>query len=343
MRALITGITGQDGSYLAELLLSEGYEVFGLYRRKSRLDYGNISHIIEKIKLIEGDLTDPVSLTEAVKKSRPDEVYNLAAQSFVGTSFVQPVTTAEIDGIGVLYLLEAIRNIKPDTRFYQASTSELFGGMTDAPCSENSPFYPRSPYGTAKLFAHWTTKNYREAYGLFAAAGILFNHESERRGREFVTRKITTAAAAIKNGRQDILELGNLSSKRDWGHAEDYVKAMHLMLLQNTADEYVIATGETHTVREFVEKAFYFAGFSLRFEGEGADEIGIDKSSGKTLVRVNPEFFRPTEVNVLLGDPSKAKKELGWKREVSFDNLIERMVKNDIELTGKSDDTIKIS
>jgi GDPmannose 4,6-dehydratase len=333
VRALITGITGQDGSYLAELLLSEGYEVFGLYRRKSKLDYGNIEHITDKIKLIEGDLTDPVSLTEAIKKSRPDEVYNLAAQSFVGTSFVQPVTTAEIDGIGVLYLLEAIRNVKPDTRFYQASTSELFGGMTDKPCDENSPFYPRSPYGTAKLFAHWTTKNYREAYGLYSCAGILFNHESERRGKEFVTRKITNAVAAIKNGTQSVLELGNLSSKRDWGHAEDYVKAMHLMLLQRAAEEFVIATGETHTVREFVEKAFYCGGFSLRFEGDGVNEIGIDSKTGKTLVRVNPEFFRPSEVNVLLGNPSKAVEKLGWKREVSFETLIERMVKNDMKMT----------
>jgi GDPmannose 4,6-dehydratase len=332
-RALITGITGQDGSYLAELLLSKGYTVYGLYRRHSRLDYGNVTHIFEKVNFIEGDLTDYASLVSAMRTSQPDEVYNLAAQSYVGTSFKQPIVTAEIDGIGVLNLLEAIKNVKPDARFYQASTSELYGGMTDKPCDENTVFYPRSPYGAAKLFAHWITKNYRESYDLFACCGILFNHESERRGMEFVTRKITTTIAAIKHGEAEHIELGNLSSKRDWGHAEDYVRAMWLMLQKDKPDEYVIATGETHTVREFAEKAFIHAGFDIEFSGEGVNEIGVDRKTGKTLLRVNPEYFRLAEVNVLLGNPSKAQKELGWQPEVGFDELVRRMVINDLEVS----------
>jgi len=329
--ALITGITGQDGSYLAELLLSKGYKVYGLYRRKSKLDYGNVSHIVDEITLIEGDLTDHPSLTNAIRISQPDEVYNLAAQSFVGTSFNQPVATAEINALGAVNLLDAIRILKPDARFYQASTSEIFGGVSDESADENTPFYPRSPYGVSKLYAHWITKNYRESYDLFACAGILFNHESERRGKEFVTRKITSAAAAIKRGEKKILELGNLSAKRDWGHAEDYVRAMWLMLQQDKAEEFVIATGETHTVREFVKLAFKCAGYDLRFEGEGIDEIGIDKSTGQTLLKVNPDFFRPAEVNVLLGNPSKANKKLGWTREVSFETLVHRMTAFDLE------------
>jgi GDPmannose 4,6-dehydratase len=330
-KALITGITGQDGSYLAELLLSKGYEVYGLYRRKSSLDYGNVSHIINKITMIEGDLIDQPSLVNAVKISRPDEVYNLAAQSFVGTSFVQPICTAEIDGLGVVNLLEAIRNAKPDARFYQASTSELYGGVTDKPCDEDAPFYPRSPYGVAKLYAHWITRNYRESYGMFACTGILFNHESERRGKEFVTRKITSTVAAIKRGDADCLELGNLSAKRDWGHAEDYVRAMWLMLQQDKADEFVIATGETHTVREFAELAFKYAGYDIYFEGEGLHEVGIDRKNDKTLLRVNPQYFRPTEVDVLLGDPGKAKRVLGWERKVKFEELVRRMVESDLK------------
>jgi GDPmannose 4,6-dehydratase len=330
-KALITGITGQDGSYLAELLLAKGYEVYGLYRRKSRLDYGNVSHIIDKITMIEGDLTDQPSLVNAVKISQPDEVYNLAAQSFVGTSFSQPIATATIDGLGVAYLLDAIRNVKPDARFYQASTSELFGGMSDIPQDEETPFYPRSPYAVAKLYAHWITKNYRESYGMFACAGILFNHESERRGKEFVTRKITSTVAAIKRGEIECLELGNLSAKRDWGHSQDYVRAMWLMLQQKKPDEYVIATGETHTVRDFVDLAFKHAGFALRFEGEGINEIGVDKQSGKTLLRVNPQFFRPAEVKVLLGNPRKARRELEWEREVEFAELVQRMTENDVK------------
>lgn len=329
-KALITGITGQDGSYLAELLLYKGYEVHGLYRRKSKLDYGNINHIVDKVNLIEGDMTDQPSLVNAMKLSLPDEVYNLAAQSFVGTSFTQPICTAEIDGLGAVNLLEAIRTVKPDSRFYQASTSELYGGVYDTPCDEETPFYPRSPYGVAKLFAHWITKNYRESYGMFACAGILFNHESERRGKEFVTRKITSTIAAIKRGEVDHLELGNLSSKRDWGHAQDYVRAMWLMLQHDRADEFVIATGETRTVREFAETAFRNAGYDIRFEGEGADEVGFDSISGKIMIKVNPQFYRPAEVEVLLGNPTKAKRELGWEREVTFVDLVRRMVDNDL-------------
>ena len=330
-RALITGITGQDGSYLAELLLAEGYAVFGLYRRRSKLDHGNANPIADRITFVEGDITDQPSLENAIRISQPDEIYNLAAQSFVGSSFSQPVCTTEINALGVLYLLEAIRNVKPDARFYQASTSELFGGMYDAPCDENTAFHPRSPYGAAKLYGHWITKNYRESYGMFSCAGILFNHESERRGLEFVTRKITHTIAAIKRGEVAILELGNLSAKRDWGHAEDYVRAMWMMLQKDKPDEYVVATGETRTVREFAEIAFRYAGYNLQFMGEGIHEIGIDTKSGKTLLQVNPVFFRPSEVEVLLGNPTKAQVELGWKRKISFDELVRRMVKHDLD------------
>lgn len=329
-KALITGITGQDGSYLAEFLLSNGYKVFGLYRRKSKLDYGNAHHILDKITMIEGDMTDQPSLVNAVSISSPDEVYNLAAQSFVGTSFTQPICTADIDGLGVVKLLEAIRTVKPDARFYQASTSELYGGVYDMPCDEETPFHPRSPYGVAKLYAHWITKNYRESYGMFACAGILFNHESERRGKEFVTRKITSTVAAIKRNEVSCLELGNLSAKRDWGHAEDYIRAMWLMLQHDKPEEFVIATGETRTVREFAEIAFENAGYEIRFEGEGAGEVGVDCNSGKTLIKVNPQFFRPAEVDVLLGNPGKATRELGWQREVDFAELVQRMIKSDL-------------
>lgn len=328
--ALITGITGQDGSYLAELLLADGYNVFGLYRRKSKLDYGNVSHIAGKIKMIEGDLTDYPSLVSAVKTSNPDEVYNLAAQSFVGASFRQPIATTETDALGVVHLLEAIRNVKPDAKFYQASTSELFGGVYDTPCDENTPFYPRSPYGVSKLYAHWITKNYRESYGIFACAGILFNHESERRGLEFVTRKITNTIAAIKRGEVECLELGNLSAKRDWGYAADYVRAMQLMLQQEKPDEFVIATGETHTVRDFAKLAFEHAGYNIHFEGKGTEEVAIDDKSNRILLKVNPMFYRPSEVDVLLGNPSKAMNVLGWKREVGFEDLVKKMVESDL-------------
>ncbi|GHU96955.1 GDP-mannose 4,6-dehydratase [Clostridia bacterium] len=323
---------GQDGSYLAELLLGKNYEVFGLVRRKSSLDYGNAAHIAKEVQFIAGDMTDSGSLGSAVKKARPDEVYNLAAQSFVATSWTQPLLTAQVDALGVANILEAIRREKPDAKFYQASTSELYGGARECPQDETVPFHPRSPYGVAKLYGHWITKNYRESYNLFACAGILFNHESERRGKEFVTRKITSAVAAIKSERARCLELGNLSSKRDWGHAEDFVRAMWLMLQQNAPDEYVIATGETHTVREFAATAFKCAGYDIRFEGEGESEVGIDCKTGGALLRVNPKYFRPAEVDLLRGNPEKARRELGWKTEVSFDELVRRMVENDIKM-----------
>ncbi len=330
--ALITGITGQDGSYLAELLLGEGYKVYGIMRRKSVVDYGNVAHLTDKINFIYADMTDIASLINAVKISQPDEVYNLAAQSFVATSWEQPIATADIDGMGVVNLLEAIKTIKPDARFYQASTSEMFGLVQEIPQSEKTPFYPRSPYGVAKLYGHWITKNYRESYDMYACSGILFNHEGERRGKEFVTRKITYAAAMIKAGKQEVLELGNMDAKRDWGHSKDYVKAMWLMLNQAEPDDYVIATGETRTVREFVDAAFTTAGFTLEWHGSGADEYSTDKATGKTLVKVNPKFFRPAEVELLLGDPTKAEQKLGWKREISFEDMVARMVKNDMKL-----------
>lgn len=333
--ALITGITGQDGSYLAELLLEKGYEVYGIMRRKSVVDYGNVEHIKDKIKFIYADMTDLISLINAMKISQAGEVYNLAAQSFVATSWEQPLATAEIDAIGVTNMLEAIRNTKPECRFYQASTSEMFGLVQEIPQRETTPFYPRSPYGVAKLYGHWITKNYRESYDMYACSGILFNHESERRGKEFVTRKITDAVARIKQGVQDHLELGNMDSKRDWGHSKDYVMAMWLMLQQEKADDYVIATNETRTVREFVEKSFSHTGIDIVWQGEGINEIGIDKATNKTVVKINPKFFRPAEVDILLGNPEKAEKELKWKREISFEQLVERMVKNDMELVKR--------
>lgn len=333
--ALITGITGQDGSYLAELLLEKGYNVYGLMRRKSVVDYGNVEHIKDKLHFIYADMTDVVSLINAMKISQADEVYNLAAQSFVATSWEQPLATAEIDAIGVTNMLEAIRIIKPSCRFYQASTSEMFGLVQAIPQCETTPFYPRSPYGVAKLYGHWITKNYRESYDLYACSGILFNHESERRGKEFVTRKITDAVARIKHGLQDCLELGNMDSKRDWGHSKDYVYAMWLMLQQEQADDYVIATNETRTVREFVEVAFNKVGIEIEWSGQGVDEIGKDKKGGNILVKVNKDFFRPAEVDILLGNPQKAEEELGWERQISFDELVERMVKNDMLLVAK--------
>lgn len=339
-KALITGITGQDGSYLSELLLEKGYEVYGIWRRKSFVDYGNIEHLRDKIHLIYADMTDPASLITAMKISDADEVYNLAAQSFVATSWEQPLATADIDAIGVTNMLEAIRTVKPQARFYQASTSEMFGKVQAIPQSETTPFYPRSPYGVAKLYGHWITKNYRESYNLYACSGILFNHESERRGKEFVTRKITDAVARIKLGVQECLELGSMDAKRDWGHSKDYVNAMWLMLQQDKPDDYVIATNETRTVREFTETAFKYAGIELEWQGSGVDEIGIDKKNGRVLVKVNPKFFRPAEVDLLLGNPEKAERELGWRRSIGFDELVERMVKNDLSLVERE---IKIS
>ena len=333
--ALITGITGQDGSYLSELLLENGYEVYGIMRRKSVVDYGNVEHIKDRLHFIYADMTDVVSLINAMKISQADEVYNLAAQSFVATSWEQPIATAEIDAVGVTNMLEAIRTVNPKCRFYQASPSEMFGVVQEMPQTEKPPFYPRSPYGVAKLYGHWITKNYRESFGLYACSGILFNHESERRGKEFVTRKITDAVARIKLGVQESLELGNMDAKRDWGHSKDYVRAMWLMLQQESPDDYVIATNETRTVREFVETAFRHVGITVEWQGEGVNEIGKDAATGKTIVKVNPKFFRPAEVEILLGNPAKAEGNLGWKREIPFSELVERMVKNDMELVGK--------
>lgn len=334
-KALITGISGQDGSYLAELLLSKGYEVYGVMRRKSSLDLGNVKHLKDKINMIYADMTDLVSLIGAMRESKADEVYNLAAQSFVGSSWEQPVFTAETNGIGAVNMLEAIRAVNPDARFYQASTSEMFGLVQEIPQKETTPFYPRSPYGVGKLYGHWITKNYRESYGMYACSGILFNHESERRGKEFVTRKITDAVARIKLGLQDFLELGNMDAKRDWGHAKDYVNAMWLMLQQTKPDDYVIATGEARTVREFVEKAFAEAGIDLEWRGKKELEIGVDKSNDKTLVKVNPKFYRPAEVELLVGDPSKAHERLGWQRKINFADMVSAMVKNDMDLVEK--------
>lgn len=333
--ALITGITGQDGSYLAELLLEKGYEVFGIMRRKSVVNYGNVEHIKDKIHFIYADMTDIVSLQNAMQISQADEVYNLAAQSFVGTSWEQPLATAEIDAIGVTNMLEAVKAVKPSAHFYQAATSEMFGKVQEMPQTEKTPFYPRSPYGVTKLYAFWITKNYRESFHMFACNGILFNHESERRGLEFVTRKITNAAARIKYGLQDCIELGNLDAKRDWGYAKDYVYAMWLMLQNEKPEDYVIATNETRTVREFVIESFKHIGIELMWEGTGINEVGKDKETGKILVKVNPKFFRPAEVEILLGNPAKAEKELGWRRQVCFLELVERMIKNDLEIIEK--------
>lgn len=333
--ALITGITGQDGSYLAELLLEKGYNVYGIMRRKSVVDYGNVEHIKDKIHFIYADMTDVISLINAMRISQADEVYNLAAQSFVATSWEQPIATADIDAIGVTNMLEAIRTVKPSAHFYQASTSEMFGLVQEMPQTEKTPFYPRSPYGVAKLYGHWITKNYRESYGLYACSGILFNHESERRGKEFVTRKITDAVARIKQGIQEYMELGNMDSKRDWGHSKDYVRAMWLMLQQETPDDYVIATNETRTVREFVETAFSHVGIQVKWQGEGVDEVGINAENGQVIVKVNKKFFRPAEVDVLLGNPAKAEEKLGWTREIPFAELVTRMVDNDMALVAE--------
>jgi GDPmannose 4,6-dehydratase len=334
-KALITGVTGQDGSYLTELLLEKGYEVYGVMRRKSVVDYGNVTHIKDRIRFIYADMTDMVSLIHAVKVSQADEVYNLAAQSFVTTSWEQPLTTTDIDAVGVTNLLEAVRTIRPAAKFYQASTSEMFGLVQETPQTEKTPFYPRSPYGVAKLYGHWITKNYRESYDLYACSGILFNHESERRGKEFVTRKITDAVARIKLGLQDCVELGNLDAKRDWGHSQDYVKAMWLMLQQEKPNDYVIATGETRTIREFATLAFSHMGIDIEWRGSGVEETGMDRVSGKTVARVHPRFFRPAEVELLLGNPAKAEKELGWKREIAFTELVGRMAGNDLKLVEK--------
>lgn len=329
-KALITGITGQDGSFLAELLLDKGYHVSGIVRRNSTNDLGNIKHIEKDVEIIYGDMTDFPSLRNAVKQSSPDEVYNLAAQSFVKLSWSQPVFTTEVNAVGVLNILEVLKEIKSEARFYQASTSEMFGLVQETPQRETTPFYPRSPYGISKLYGHWITVNYKESYGMFCSEGILFNHESERRKKEFVTRKITAAVAAILKGKQEKLFLGNLDAERDWGYAADYVKAMWLMLQQENPDTFVIASGEKHSVRDFVSVAFDKAGMPLEWIGKGLEEKGVCKENGKTLVEVSPEFFRPAEVDTLLGCPQKAEKELNWKREVSFEELVRRMVEYDL-------------
>lgn len=341
--ALITGVTGQDGSYLAELLIEKGYEVYGLVRRKSKLNFGNLEGlpVKESVHFIFGDITDMSAMVRAVKEAWPDEVYNLAAQSFVAQSFWEPLADANITGIAAANILEAIRTVKPDAKYYQASTSEMFGGCREDQgedfdgYTEDSFFHPRSPYGVAKLYAHWITRNYRESYGMFACSGILFNHESERRGHEFVTRKISDAVARIKYGMLDCLELGNMDAMRDWGHSADYVRAMWLMLQQEKPEDYVIASHETHTVREFVELAFAEAGRKISWEGSGTDEKGIDTQTGKAIVRINPAFYRPAEVDLLIGNPGRAEKQLGWCREVSFSELVKRMVQNDMSLAEK--------
>jgi len=333
-KAFLTGITGQDGSYLAELLLEKGYEVHAIQRRASVFTTARIEHIFSHPNLhtYHADLADSSSLHRLISKIEPDEIYNLGAQSHVGVSFEVPEYTAEVTGIGTVRILDAIRDMGIDCRFYQASTSELFGGIPGTePQSETTPFYPKSPYGAAKLYAYWVTVNYRESYDMFACNGILFNHESPRRGETFVTKKITQAVARIHQGRQDILRLGNMDAKRDWGHARDFVNAMWLMLQQEKPQDYVIATGETHTVREFVELAFAETGVSIEWQGQGIDEQGIDAKTGRVLVKVDERYFRPAEVELLLGDPTKAETELGWKRTVSFRELVAGMVKYDLE------------
>lgn len=336
--ALITGITGQDGSYLAELLLEKGYAVHGIIRRSSSFNTGRIDHLYndpniynERLFLHYGDLTDSSNLNRLLEKIDPDEVYNLAAQSHVKVSFEVPEYTAEVDAVGTLRFLDAIKETGVKTRFYQASTSELYGKVQEIPQSETTPFYPRSPYAVAKIYGYWIVVNYREAYNIFASNGILFNHESPRRGETFVTRKITRAAARIKEGLQDRLVLGNMDAKRDWGYAPEYVDAMWRMLQQDSPDDFVVATGETHTVREFTEIAFRELGIELRWEGKAENEKGIDVSSGKVVVEVSPRYYRPTEVELLIGDPSKAKAKLGWEPQVKFEELVRIMVNADLE------------
>jgi GDPmannose 4,6-dehydratase len=333
-KAIITGVSGQDGAYLTRLLLDKGYHVTGTYRRTSSVNFWRMNELgvldNPALELVEHDLTDAGSTIRLVERANAQEVYNLAAQSFVGVSFDQPVTTAEVTGIGALNLLEAIRVVDRSIRFYQASTSEMFGKVRAVPQSEDTPFYPRSPYGIAKLFAHWSTVNYRESYDIFATSGILFNHESPLRGREFVTRKITDTVAKIKLGKQSLLELGNLDAKRDWGYASEYVEGMWRMLQAKDPDTYVLATGRTETVRDFVTMAFAAAGIQLEWSGRDERESAVDISNGRTLVRVNPRFYRPAEVDLLIGDASKARSELGWEAKTSLEQLCQMMVAADL-------------
>ena len=339
-KALITGITGQDGAYLAEFLIDKGYEVHGLKRRSSLFNTDRIDHLYQdphvgnrKLILHHGDMTDSSSLTHVIQQVQPDEIYNLAAQSHVAVSFEEPEYTANSDAMGALRILEAIRilGLTDKTRYYQASTSELYGKVQETPQKETTPFYPRSPYAVAKLYAYWITVNYREAYGIYACNGILFNHESPIRGETFVTRKITRALARIKLGLQDCVWLGNLNAKRDWGHARDYVEMQWLMLQQQQPEDFVIATGKQYSVREFVEAAAHELGIAIEWQGEGVDEKGVDKESGKTIVQVDPRYFRPTEVETLLGDPSKAKQKLGWVPKIGFKELVKEMIVADLK------------
>lgn len=336
-KALITGIMGQDGSYLSKLLLEKGYKVYGATRRNGsgsdwRHKYLGISGEVE---IIDFELLEQSNIQRAIEKYNPDEIYNLAAQSFVAVSFEQPIYTTLVDAMGVVYILEAIRQVNPKIKFYQASTSEMFGKVQEIPQTEKTPFYPRSPYGVAKLHAHWINKNYRESYDFFGCNGILFNHESPLRGEEFVTRKITMALANIKLGNQEFLELGNLDSKRDWGFAGDYVEGMYMMLQQDKADDYVLATNETNTIRYFVEVAGKSLGFDIEWQGENENTIGVDKKSGKTIVKVNPKFYRPCEVDLLIGNPEKAERILGWRPKVKVNELAEMMVKADYDRLKK--------
>ena len=329
-KALITGVTGQDGSYLAEFLLNKKYKVYGIKRRSSSFNTNRIDEIFEtdkNFKLYYGDLTDSTNIIRLIQTIQPDEIYNLGAQSHVKVSFETPEYTANSDAMGTLRILEAIRILKMENvvKFYQASTSEMFGKVQQIPQTEITPFYPRSPYGVAKLYAHWITKNYREAYGIHASSGILFNHESPRRGETFVTKKITMGLNKIKNGKDDCLYLGNLDAKRDWGHARDYIEAMWLMLQQDEPDDYVIATGEQYSVRDFVEESASYFGFDIEWVGQGLDEVGVDKNTGKTIVRIDDKYFRPAEVETLLGDATKAKEILGWVPKVSFKELVKEM------------------
>ena len=329
--ALITGITGQDGSYLAELLLKKGYEVHGIVRRASLINTHRIDHIFDKISLHYGDLTDATNIIAVIKKVEPDEIYNLGAQSHVKVSFETPEYTGNADALGALRVLEAVRllGMEEKVRIYQASTSEMFGKVREIPQKETTPFYPRSPYGCAKVYGYWITKNYREAYDMYACTGILFNHESPRRGETFVTRKITRGLKAISEGKQKVLYLGNLDAKRDWGHAKDYVRAMWMMLQQDEPDDFVIATGEQYSVREFVERCAPFYGFDIKWYGSGDCEIGIDTNTKRTIISVHPKYYRPTEVETLLGDSSKAREKLGWEPEISFRELVEDMCENE--------------
>ena len=338
-RAFITGVMGQDGAYLSKLLLDKGYEVWGAFRRSASLNDWRLRRLAvqDDVKLIPFELLEFSNIVRVIEKVEPDEVYNLAAQSFVGVSFEQPIFTGDVDGLAVARLLEAIRMLKLPARFYQASTSEMFGQIQDSIQSEKTPFYPRSPYGVAKLYGHWITVNYREAFGMHTSSGILFNHESPLRGIEFVTRKITSTLVRIKRGEANMLELGNMDAKRDWGFAGDYVDGMWRMLQQDDGDDFVLATGRTETVRDFVRLAGKATGFDLEFEGRGVDEIAIDRKSGRTLVKVNPEFFRPAEVEVLIGDAGKAKEKLGWAPKIGLEELAEMMVEADADALARGE------